>query len=71
MKFKIFKFQSVTSTNDEALNLIKEEKKESGYVYAEIQTRGRGTHGRKWISEKGNLFGSLFFPLKDNYPAFH
>ena len=71
MKFKIFKFQSVTSTNDEALNLIKEEKKESGYVYAETQTRGRGTHGRKWISEKGNLFGSLFFPLKDNYPAFH
>ena len=71
MKFKIFKFQSVTSTNDEALNLIKEEKKESGYVYAEIQTRGRGTHGKKWISEKGNLFGSLFFPLKDNYPAFH
>ena len=71
MKFKIFKFQSVTSTNDEALNLIKGEKKESGYVYAEIQTRGRGTHGRKWISEKGNLFGSLFFPLKDNYPAFH
>ena len=71
MKFKIFKFKSVTSTNDEALNLIKEEKKESGYVYAEAQTRGRGTHGRKWISEKGNLFGSLFFPLEDNYPAFH
>ena len=71
MKFKIFKFQSVTSTNDKALNLIKEEKKESGYVYAEEQTKGRGTHGRKWISDEGNLFGSLFFPLEDNYPAFH
>ena len=23
------------------------------------------------ISLKGNLFGSLFFPLKDNYPAFN
>ena len=71
MKFKIFKFQSVTSTNDKALNLIKEEKKESGYVYAEEQTKGRGTHGRKWISDEGNLFGSLFFQLEDNYPAFH
>ena len=71
MKFKTFKFKSVTSTNDVALNLIKEEKKERGCVYAETQTKGRGTHGRKWISEKGNLFGSLFFPLEDNYPAFH
>ena len=71
MKFKTFKFKSVTSTNDVALNLIKEEKKESGCVYAETQTKGRGTHGRKWISEKGNLFGSLFFLLEDNYPAFY
>ena len=31
MKFKIFKFTSVTSTNDVALNLIHEEKKEIGY----------------------------------------
>ena len=34
MKFEIFKFESVTSTNDVAINLIKEEKKETGYVYA-------------------------------------
>ena len=27
MKFKIFKFKSVTSTNDVALNLIQKEKK--------------------------------------------
>ena len=71
MKFKIFKFKSVTSTNDVALNLIKKEKKTIGCVYADIQTKGRGTHGRKWISDKGNLFGSLFFPLKNNYPAFN
>ena len=71
MKFKIFKFKSVTSTNDIAINLIQKEKKEIGYVYADNQTKGRGTHGRKWISDKGNLFGSLFFPLQDNYPAFN
>ena len=36
-----------------------------------MQTKGRGTHGRKWISDKGNLFGTLFFPLENNYPAFN
>ena len=70
MKFEIFKFESVTSTNDIAINLIKDKKKESGYVYADIQTKGRGTYGREWVSIKGNLFGSIFFPLKNNYPSF-
>ena len=71
MKFEIFKFESVTSTNDVAINLIKGEKKKSGCVYADIQTKGRGTHGRKWIYAKGNLFASIFFPLKNNYPPFN
>ena len=71
MKFKIFKFKSVTSTNEVALNLIQEEKETTGCGYAEVQTKGRGTHGRRWISDKGNLFGSLFFPLENNYPAFN
>ena len=71
MKFEIFKFESVTSTNDVAINLIKEEQKELGCVYANIQTKGRGTHGRKWVSDKGNFFGSIFFPLKNNYPPFN
>ena len=71
MKFKIFKFKSVTSTNDVAINLIQEKKKEIGCIYSDIQTKGRGMHGRKWISDEGNLFGTLFFPLKSNYPAFN
>ena len=71
MRFEIFKFESVTSTNDTAIKLIKEEKKEIGCVYASSQTKGRGTHGRKWVSGKGNLFGSIFFPLKDSYPPFN
>ena len=71
MKFEIFKFETVTSTNDVAINLIKEEQKESGCVYANIQTKGRGTHGKKWVSDKGNLFGSIFFPLKNDYPPFN
>ena len=71
MKFEIFKFESVTSTNDVAISLIKEKKKEIGCIYAYTQTKGRGTHGKKWISSKGNLFGSIFFPLKNNYPSFN
>ena len=71
MKFEIFKYEKVRSTNDIAMNLIKDEKKSSGYVYAKTQTKGRGTHGKNWISTEGNLFGSIFFPLKKNYPKFN
>ena len=70
MQFEILKFESVTSTNDVAINLIKEKKKETGCIYAGAQTKGRGTQGKKWVSEMGNLFGSIFFPLKNNYPSF-
>ena len=71
MKFEIFNFTSVSSTNDVAISLIEKEKKNSGCVYAETQTKGRGTHGKNWISSKGNLFISIFFHLKENYPPFN
>ena len=71
MKFKIFKFESVTSTNDVAINLIKEKHSEIGCIYAKKQTEGRGTYGKNWVSDKGNLFGTIFFPLKDDYPPFN
>tara|TARA_B100001123_G_scaffold313249_1_gene350380 strand:- start:70 stop:654 length:585 start_codon:yes stop_codon:yes gene_type:complete len=71
MKFEIFDFKIVKSTNDEAIHLIKNKKKDSGCIFAEGQTEGRGTHGKKWISNKGNLFGSIFFPLRRNYPSFN
>ena len=31
--------------------------------------KGRGRFGRKWISRKGNLFCTIFFLLKKNYPT--
>ena len=40
MKFETFKFESVTSTNDVAINLIKEKKSEIGCVCANKQTKG-------------------------------
>lgn len=70
MKFKIFSFKSVTSTNEVAIELIKQGEEISGCVLAKKQTKGRGTHGKRWISHKGNLFLSIFFPLKKNFPTF-
>ena len=71
MKFEVFKFKNVTSTNDIAINLIKKGQTKIGCVYADTQTKGRGTRGKEWISDKGNLFGSIFFPLENNYPPFN
>ena len=70
MKLKIYKFSKVTSTNDMAIKLIKKKRKQSGCIYASVQTKGRGSKGRKWISKKGNLFSSIFFSLKKNYLLF-
>ena len=70
MKFRIFNYEEVTSTNDIAIKLIKEKKKQIGYVNALVQTKGRGTYGKRWVSKRGNLFGTLFFPLKEDYPSF-
>ena len=70
MKFKIYKLREVTSTNDVAIQLIKEKNETSGFIHAEKQTKGRGRHGKKWIYKKGNLFASIFFQLKRNYPSY-
>ena len=71
MKFEVFNFENVTSTNDVAIKLIKENQKKNGCICARVQTKGRGTRGKEWISERGNLFISIFFPLEDKYPPFN
>ena len=62
MKLKIVKFKSVKSTNNEAIKLIKSDKCLLGLVFTESQIKGRGTMGKKWISHRGNIFISIFFP---------
>jgi len=71
MEFEILKFKSVTSTNDVAINLIKEKNKLSGCICSDLQTKGRGTYGKEWISKKGNLFLTIFFPMNEKYPSFN
>ena len=63
MKFKIFRFKKVKSTNNTALRIIKSTNCKYGMVISEIQTMGKGQFGNKWISYKGNLFVSFFFEL--------
>ena len=63
MKFKIFKFKKVKSTNLTAIRIIKNSNLDYGMIIAEKQNNGRGQYGKKWISYKGNLFVTFFFQL--------
>ena len=63
MIYKIFSYKKVNSTNDIAIKKIKKGFSR-GLVQAEIQKRGRGQHGKKWISYNGNLFITIFFKIK-------
>ncbi len=61
MKLKVIKYNSVKSTNDVALRLIKKGMINPTIILSNTQTKGRGTRGKKWISKKGNLFITVFF----------
>tara|TARA_B100000768_G_scaffold168593_1_gene173558 strand:+ start:604 stop:1167 length:564 start_codon:yes stop_codon:yes gene_type:complete len=63
MKLKKFNFKIVNSTNDLAVKIIKNTNNKFGIVIAERQKKGRGQHGKKWYSFRGNLFVSIFFPI--------
>ena len=60
MALKKFKYKKVSSTNDIAIQKIRQGYN-AGIIISDRQTRGRGQHGKKWISNKGNLFFSIFF----------
>ncbi len=64
MIIKKFHYKNVNSTNDTAINLIKQKNLKAGLVISERQKKGRGQRGKKWISYKGNLFVSIFFSLE-------
>ena len=70
MKFKKINLQSVTSTNDIAISLIKKNEKKPSIIVANVQRKGRGTRGKKWISKKGNIFMSIFFKINEKKNKF-
>ena len=65
MKFKVFRFNKVKSTNNTAIRIIKTSDFDYGMIVSEIQSNGKGQYGKKWISYKGNLFVSFFFNLEN------
>ena len=65
MKFKIFKFKKVNSTNNTAIRIIKNTNHKFGMIVSESQSNGRGQYGKKWVSYKGNLFVSFFLNLEN------
>ena len=65
MKFKVFRFKKVKSTNNTAIRVLKNTNIYYGMISSESQNNGRGQYGKKWISFKGNLFVSFFFKLEN------
>ncbi len=65
MKFKIFRYKSVKSTNLTAIRIIKNTNCKNGMIISDFQKSGRGQYGKKWISYKGNLFVSFFYSLEN------
>ena len=68
MKFKIFRFKKVNSTNNSAIRIIKNSNTDYGMIIADKQKSGRGQYGKKWISYSGNLFVSFFYKF-DHLPV--
>lgn len=56
----ILRFDTLESTNDYARNLAASGEDEGTVVIARRQTRGRGQHGRSWISPAGH---GLYFSV--------
>ena len=65
MRFKVFRFKKVKSTNSTAIRIIRGSNCQNGMVISDLQTKGRGQYGKKWTSLKGNLFVSFFFSLEN------
>ena len=63
MKFKIFRFKKVKSTNLTAIRIIKSSNIDHGMIISRIQSNGKGQYGKKWISYNGNLFVSFFYKI--------
>lgn len=62
--FLINHYAELASTNDLALELIKNNQAMSNQVIlADFQTKGKGRIGRNWVSPKGNLYFSVILKL--------
>ncbi|WP_068316314.1 biotin--[acetyl-CoA-carboxylase] ligase [Polycladidibacter hongkongensis] len=57
--FSFEHFESLASTNPEALARARDDGLSQHWIVADEQRAGRARRGRNWTSEKGNLFASV------------
>jgi BirA family biotin operon repressor/biotin-[acetyl-CoA-carboxylase] ligase len=57
--YRLHALDATESTNDDALRAAREGDRGPLWVVAEEQLAGRGRHGRRWASPRGNLYASL------------
>jgi len=57
-------FDSIDSTQNQALKMADESKNNGAIIVAEKQTDGKGRSGRKWVSPKGGIWFSLILKPK-------
>lgn len=57
--YRLVEHDQLPSTNDEALARARSGDSGQLWVVASTQTKGRGRHGRVWVSPPGNLHASL------------
>jgi BirA family biotin operon repressor/biotin-[acetyl-CoA-carboxylase] ligase len=65
--FDVRHYDSIGSTNDEAMRLAREGAVHGTVVHADEQTAGRGRLSRRWLSPPGNLYLSIV--LRPDVPA--
>ncbi len=56
---RVLRFDSLDSTNEEALRRVAARESTPLWIVADEQTRGRGRSGRRWQSPAGNLYATL------------
>jgi BirA family biotin operon repressor/biotin-[acetyl-CoA-carboxylase] ligase len=65
----VYKRNVVDSTQDEAFRLFDSGEEPPFAVVANIQTSGRGRHGRRWVSNRGGCWITLLLqPEESRYP---
>ena len=57
--YRVLAFETLGSTNDEAMARLKGGDPGGLFIVAEAQSGGRGRQGRSWVSPPGNLYASL------------
>ncbi|MFB5615155.1 MAG: biotin operon repressor, partial [Candidatus Nitrosomaritimum yanchengensis] len=56
---EVYYFDSITSTQDQAMKMASEIKNDGVVVIAQKQTGGKGRGGRKWASPEGGIWLSV------------